>query len=317
MKSLVLGGGGFIGQHLVDRLKEIGHHVTVVDLRRNPFAGSKADQFIEADLRDYDTLKSLEGDFDWIFQLAADMGGAGYVFTGEHDADIMHNSAQINLNVLNRFKDSKSVLFYASSACIYPEENQMDPLKPNCAEDSAYPANPDSEYGWEKLFSERLYQSYARNYGTDIRIARFHNVYGSLADYDNGKEKAPAALSRKIAKASNGNAVEIWGDGNQTRSFLYITDCVDGIIALMKSGYKEPINIGSEEMISINELASMLINFSGKNLSIHNIEGPRGVAGRCSENSLCRKHLHWEPQISLKEGMEKLYSWINEQVSSS
>lgn len=316
MKSaLVLGGGGFIGNHLVKRLKSKGYTVVAVDLKHPEFDTTSADEFFIADLRRQDVVKDIfTNDFDEVYQLAADMGGAGFIFTGEHDADIMHNSAQININVAETLKHSKTKLFYSSSACIYPEENQLDAQNPNCAEDSAFPANPDSEYGWEKLFSERLYTSYARNYGLNVRIARFHNIFGPLGTYIGGREKAPAAIARKVAEATNGDAIEVWGSGEQTRSFLYIDECLEGIDRLMTSEVKEPINIGSAEMVTINELTHMVIALSGKDLSIKNIDGPIGVNGRCSDNRLIASLLHWQPNYPLQQGMEILYNWVHSKL---
>ena len=316
MKIAVLGAGGFIGSHLVKKLKLDGHHVTGVDLVNPEFSNSLADEFIEQDLRDTAFVSKFlgKGNFDEVYQLAADMGGAGYIFTGENDAGIMHNSAQINLNVAEALKYSKTKLFYSSSACIYPEENQFDAHNPNCAEDLAFPANPDSEYGWEKLFSERLYQSYSRNFGLDIRIARFHNIFGPQSCFDGGKEKAPAAICRKIAKAKDGGQIEIWGSGNQTRSFLFIDECLEGVNRLMQSNFKKPLNIGSDEMITINGLAEMVISISGKNLTIDNIDGPVGVNGRCSDNQLIANVLNWKPNYPLKKGMEILFNWVNSQL---
>ena len=316
MKSaLVLGGGGFIGNHLVKRLKNKGYIVVAVDLKYPEFDTTSADEFIIGDLRFQDVVKEIfTKDFDEVYQLAADMGGAGFIFTGENDADIMHNSAQININVAETLKHSKTKLFYSSSACIYPEENQLDAQNPNCAEDSAFPANPDSEYGWEKLFSERLYTSYARNYGLNVRIARFHNIFGPLGTYIGGREKAPAALARKVAEATNGDSIEVWGSGEQTRSFLYIDECLEGIDRLMTSEVKEPINIGSAEMVAINELTHMVIALSGKDLSIKNIDGPIGVNGRCSDNRLIASLLHWQPNYPLQQGMEILYNWVHSKL---
>jgi nucleoside-diphosphate-sugar epimerase len=316
MKSaLVLGGGGFIGNHLVKRLKSNGYTVVAVDLKYPEFDTTSADEFIIGDLRRQDVVKGIfTKDFDEVYQLAADMGGAGFIFTGENDADIMHNSAQININVAETLKHSKTKLFYSSSACIYPEENQLDAQNPNCAEDSAFPANPDSEYGWEKLFSERLYTSYARNYGLNVRIARFHNIFGPLGTYIGGREKAPAALARKVAEATNGDSIEVWGSGEQTRSFLYIDECLEGIDRLMTSEVKEPINIGSAEMVTINELTHMVIALSGKDLSIKNIDGPIGVNGRCSDNRLIASLLHWQPNYPLQQGMEILYTWVHSKL---
>ncbi len=273
---------------------------------------SKADEFILGDLRDQNFVETIfKNTYNEVYQLAADMGGAGYIFTGEHDADIMHNSAQINLNVANALKSTETKLFYSSSACIYPEENQVDSANPNCEEISAFPANPDSEYGWEKLFSERLFLNYAKNYGLDVRIARFHNVFGPFCYFDGGKEKAPAAMARKVAQAKSGESIEVWGTGSQTRSFLYIDECLEGIERLMKSSFKQPINIGSDEMVTINELAELTIVISGKDLSIKNIDGPVGVNGRCSDNRLIQSSLGWAPNYPLKKGMEHLYNWVN------
>jgi nucleoside-diphosphate-sugar epimerase len=316
MKIAVLGAGGFIGSHLVKKLKLDGHHVTGVDRVHPEFSDSLADEFVEQDLRDTAFVSKFlgKGNFDEVYQLAADMGGAGYIFTGENDAGIMHNSAQINLNVADALKYSKTKLFYSSSACIYPEENQFDAHNPNCAEDLAFPANPDSEYGWEKLFSERLYQSYSRNFGLDIRIARFHNIFGPQSCFDGGKEKAPAAICRKIAQAKDGGQIEIWGSGKQTRSFLFIDECLEGVNRLMQSNFKKPLNIGSDEMITINGLAKMVISISGKNLTIDNIDGPVGVNGRCSDNQLIANVLNWKPNYPLKKGMEILFNWVNSQL---
>ncbi len=314
-RALVLGGGGFIGNHLVKRLKNKGYMVVAVDLKYPEFDTTSADEFIIADLRRQDVVKEIfTKDFDEVYQLAADMGGAGFIFTGENDADIMHNSAQININVAETLKHSKTKLFYSSSACIYPEENQIDAQNPNCAEDSAFPANPDSEYGWEKLFSERLYTSYARNYGLNVRIARFHNIFGPLGTYIGGREKAPAAIARKVAEATNGDAIEVWGSGEQTRSFLYIDECLEGIDRLMTSEVREPINIGSAEMVTINELTHMVIALSGKDLSIKNIDGPIGVNGRCSDNRLIASLLYWQPNYPLQQGMEILYNWVHSKL---
>ena len=311
----VLGAGGFIGGHLVKKLKAQGHNVYGVDLKHPEFLKSEADEFLIGDLRNQELVKSILGqDFDEVYQLAADMGGAGYIFTGDHDADIMHNSAQINMNVAETLKHRTCKVFYSSSACIYPEENQLDAQNPNCAEASAFPANPDSEYGWEKLFSERLYMSYARNYGLNVRIARFHNIFGPLGTYKGGREKAPAAICRKVAEAQNGDKVEVWGSGEQTRSFLYIDECLEGIERLMNSSCTEPINIGSAEMISINNLTKMVIAISGKQLTIKNIDGPIGVNGRCSDNQLIASVLNWQPNYPLQKGMENLYSWVKSEL---
>lgn len=313
-KVLVCGAGGFIGSHLVKHLKKQGCYVVGVDLKNSEFSSTKADEFHLLDLRVYDNvLKVLTMDVDEVYQLAADMGGAGYIFTGVNDANIMHNSAQINLNVLDVMQKRKITnVLYTSSACIYPEHNQMDPDNPNCSESSAYPANPDSEYGWEKLFSERLYLSYARNYGIRARIVRLHNVYGPESNWSGGREKAPAALCRKVIEAKD--SVEIWGTGKQTRSFMYIDDCIEGIERIMKSDVDFPINLGTEEMISINDFTKMIIEMSGKTLEMHNVDGPLGVMGRNSDNRIIRERLNWEPTISLREGITKTYNWIKEQM---
>lgn len=313
-KVAILGAGGFIGGHLAKRLKQENCEVVGVDLKMNPYQND-CDQFEIGDLRDTLWVNTFfEDSYDEVYQLAADMGGAGYIFTGDQDADIMHNSASINLNVLNALKNTQTKIFYSSSACIYPEHNQMDPDNPICSEESAYPANPDSEYGWEKLFSERLYLSYAKNYSMNIRIARFHNIFGPKGNWNDGKEKFPAALCRKVAQAGNNEAIEIWGDGKQTRSFLYIDECIEGIVKLMKSSYGLPLNIGSSEMISINDLTKMVIKKSGKTIRIQNIEGPTGVRGRSSDNDLILKELNWQPNYPLEKGMDLLYSWISKQL---
>jgi GDP-D-mannose 3',5'-epimerase len=327
--ALVLGAGGFIGSHMVKRLKSEGYWVRAVDLKFPEFSSSTADEFLLMDLREPEVVKEClelplpEHTFDEVYQFAADMGGAGFVFSGEHDADIMHNSAMINLNVLDsqqtlnaRNNVNKTKIFYSSSACMYPEHNQLDPQNPNCEESSAYPANPDSEYGWEKLFSERLYLSYARNYQIPISIARYHNIYGPEGTWDGGREKAPAALCRKIAKlSSNGGEIEVWGDGNQTRSFLYISDCIEATRRLMNSDFTEPINIGSEEMVTINQMIEIIRLFENKSvLRKHNLSAPTGVRGRNSSNTLIRKVLSWEYEVSLSEGLFKTYSWINNQI---
>lgn len=309
----VLGAGGFIGSHLVTRLASLGYHVTGIDLKYPQFAPTAADKFIRADLRDpYITTMYLSGgSFDRVYQLAADMGGAGFVFTGEHDADILRNNALINLNVCHALLGTGCKLFYSSSACVYPEGNQLDPDNPVCTESSAYPADPDSDYGWEKLFSERIYQAFARNYDLDIRIARFHNVMGPQGSWNDGREKAPAAICRKVCQAKD--SIEIWGDGKQTRSFLYIDDCLDAIELLMQSEVREPLNIGSEEMVSINNLISLVMDIAGKDLDIVHIPGPQGVRGRCSDNTLISALLNWSPKLSLRDGLEKLYHWIEQQ----
>jgi GDP-D-mannose 3', 5'-epimerase len=318
-KALVLGAGGFIGSHLVKRLKQLGYHVTGADLKLPEFSETAADVFVQGDLRLQDfTINLFTGGFDEVYQLAADMGGAGYIFTGDNDADVMHNSATINLNVLHamRMNNCKKV-FYSSSACIYPEHNQLDPDNPNCEESSAYPAAPDSEYGWEKLFSERLYASYRRNYGIAAHVARFHNIFGEEGTWRGGKEKAPAAICRKVAEAPDGGTIEIWGDGKQTRSFLHVNECLDGILLLMQSDFYGPVNIGSEEMISINDLAKMAASISGKTIAIKNIPGPTGVRGRNSDNKLIKEKLGWAPSRPLVEGMTTTYRWIEGQLKQS
>jgi GDP-D-mannose 3',5'-epimerase len=320
--ALVLGAGGFIGSHLVTRLKSEGYWVRGVDIKHPDFSDSTADDFVIADLRD--SLKTSvvmyaphQEPFDEAYQLAADMGGAGYINTGDHDADVVHNSMLINLNVLNEAqKKNIKKIFYASSACVYNEHNQLDPENPNCREDSAYPAQPDSEYGWEKLFSERLYATYNRNYGIDIRIARFHNIFGPEGTFYGGKEKAPAAICRKVADSLMDEEIEVWGDGLQTRSFLYIDEAIEGIRRLMNSDYKEPINIGSEEIISMNGLATLVIKLAGKRATIKNIPGPQGVRGRTSDNTLIKEKLGWAPTQPLSEGLLKTYKWIADKIKS-
>lgn len=312
----VLGAGGFIGSHLARRLKAEGCHVRGADLKRPRYAASAADEFVVCDLRDPAAARAvLDGGFDEVYQLAADMGGAGYVFTGAHDAAIMHNSAQVNLNVLEALRERPvGRVFYASSACIYPEYNQLDPDNPRCSEDSAYPAAPDSEYGWEKLFSERLYLAYARNHGTTVRIARYHNIFGPEGSWDDGREKAPAALCRKVARADDGGSIEIWGDGSQTRSFLYIDECVEGTLRLMRSGFEGPVNIGSEEMVSIAGFARMIAAIAGKRIELRSVPGPTGVRGRNSDNRLLRERLGWAPSMPLRDGLARTYAWIEAQV---
>ena len=315
-KALVCGAGGFIGNHLVNRLKNEGYWVRGVDLKYNEFQDTKADDFVIGDLTDPQLCRTvIDRKFDEVYQLAADTGGAGFVFTGENDADIMHNSGMINLNILDACRRRNvSRIFYSSSACMYPEYNQMDPNNPKCSEDSAYPASPDSEYGWEKLFSERLYLAYHRNYGMDVRIARFHNIYGPFGSWQDGREKAPAAFCRKVAEVSDGDTIEMWGDGKQTRSFLYIDECLEGVRRLMLSDWTGPVNIGSEEMVSINKLAAIVMDIAGKTLSINHIPGPLGVRGRNSDNKLIAEKLNWAPSYSLKKGLEKTYNWVEEQV---
>ncbi len=315
-KALVCGAGGFIGGHLVRRLKNEGYWVRGVDLKYPEFSPTCADEFVIGDLRDQAVCRDVtDQSFGEIYQLAADMGGAGYIFTGNHDAEVMHNSGTINLNMLERARLSRAgKIFYSSSACIYPAYNQEDPDNPKCSEDSAYPAAPDSEYGWEKLFSERLYLSYLRNYGVKTKIARFHNIFGPEGAWQGGREKAPAAICRKVAEAPDGGEIEIWGDGKQTRSFLYIDECLEGVHRLMESDFPGPLNIGSEEMVTINRLAELAMSIAGKRLSIKHIEGPLGVRGRNSDNALIRKTLSWVPTLKLKDGLEKTYLWIHEQV---
>lgn len=359
---LVLGGGGFIGGHLAKRLKSEGHYVRVVDLKKHEYFKENeiCDEFLTYDLRDPQNVKAVmrlevnngnypqpfkylkqpfskEIGFDEVYQLAADMGGAGYIFTGEHDADVMHNSAMINLNVAHECVKTKvGKLFYSSSACMYPEHNQLDPDNPNCEESSAYPANPDSEYGWEKLFSERLFLAFARNYGLNVRIARFHNIFGPQGTWVGGKEKSPAAMCRKVAEIDDATKIigqirpeyeiEVWGDGKQTRSFLYVEECVEAVLRLMESDFTGPVNIGSEEMVSINELAQIAIDISGKDIKITNIDGdefvnkygfkcPTGVRGRNSDNKLYKEKVGWESSMTLRDGMKKTYTWIQEMVN--
>jgi len=316
-KILVCGAGGFIGGHLVKRLKAEGHWVRGVDIKDHEFTRLPTDEFIRADLRDPAVCTRVVQGVDEVYQLAADMGGAGYIFTGEHDAAVMHNSATINLNMLEAGRVAGvRKIFYSSSACIYPEYNQRDPDNPKCSEDSAYPAAPDSEYGWEKLFSERLYLSYKRNYGLEVHIARFHNIFGPEGTWQGGREKAPAAMCRKVAETAAGGEIEIWGDGLQTRSFLYIDECLEGVCRLMASGFEGPVNIGSEEMVTINQLAEMAMAIAGKKLSIKHIKGPLGVRGRNSDNRLIREKLGWAPSRPLREGMEKTYMWIAAQSAA-
>ena len=315
-RALVCGAGGFIGGHLVKRLKAEGYWVRGVDLVSPGFAPTAADDFVIGDLRDPRVCNDIvEADTDEVYQLAADMGGAGYTFTGAHDAEIMHNSATINLNMAeaSRRRGVKKI-FYSSSACIYPEHNQLDPDNPNCEEHSAYPASPDSDYGWEKLFSERMYLAYARNHHLQVRIARFHNIFGPEGAWNGGREKAPSAVCRKVAEAPDGGVIELWGDGKQTRSFLYIDECLEGVRRLMRSEVGEPLNIGSDEMISMHEYAKLVISISGKRLEIRHVPGPQGVRGRNSDNRLIRAKLGWAPSRPLAEGTAALYAWIRDQV---
>ena len=315
-KAIVLGAGGFIGSHLVKRLKKEGYTVVGVDLKIPEYSETEADEFVVGDLRDARLVSEvISENADEVYQLAADMGGAGYIFTGDNDAHVMHNSALINLHVANECaKKQVGKVFYSSSACIYPERNQMDPDNPRCEENSAYPAEPDSEYGWEKLFSERMYFSFTRNHGLDVRIARFHNIYGPEGAWNNGKEKAPAAICRKVAQTEEGGVVEVWGDGKQTRSFLYIDDCLDAVRSLMQSDFAGPVNIGSEEMIAINDFVKLVAEVSGKNVSIKNIDGPTGVRGRSSDNRLITERVGWTPKYDLRQGMTETYKWIAERA---
>ena len=341
--ALVLGAGGFIGSHMVKRLKRDGYWVRGVDLKYPDFSMTEADEFIIRDLRDPDAMRRViryggqRGNFysqivdkflepfDEIYQFAADMGGAGYIFTGENDADIMHNSASININLLNeqlqwnQYKETnRTKIFYSSSACMYPSHNQLDPNNPDCREESAYPANPDSEYGWEKLFSERLYLAYHRNHNIPVRIARYHNIFGPEGTWDGGREKAPAAICRKVANLPDvGGGIEVWGDGEQTRSFLYIDECIEATRRLMDSEFLGPVNIGSEEMVTINELVKITAKVAGKAVSRrHNLDAPLGVRGRNSNNDLVREKLDWDYEQSLEEGIRRTYGWINEQVQT-
>ena len=333
-KILVLGGGGFIGGHLSKKLLNDGHFVRTVDIKNHEYFSESefCSEFIKGDLRDSNfvskifELKNNES-FDEVYQLAADMGGAGYIFTGENDANVMHNSALINLNITHYATLNKSKkVFYSSSACMYPEHNQLDPDNPNCEESSAYPANPDSEYGWEKLFSERLFLAFQRNYGLDVKIARFHNIFGPQGTWGGGKEKAPAAMCRKVAESNDGDQIEVWGDGKQTRSFLYIDECLEAVEKLMNSNFSGPVNIGSEEMVTINDLAKMAILISGKQITIKNLGGdefvkkygfkcPIGVRGRRSDNKLYQEKIGWSVSEPLIIGMTKTYEWINKQLN--
>lgn len=314
--ALVLGAGGFIGGHLVKRLKREGFWVRGADLKFNEYAETEADDFVICDLRDQAVCRAvIDRRFDEVYQLAADMGGAGYIFTGENDADIMHNSATINLNVADiAHKRNIKRVFYSSSACMYPAYNQEDPDNPNCAEDSAYPAAPDSEYGWEKLFSERLFLAYNRNHDTSNRVARYHNIFGPQGTWDGGKEKAPAAICRKVAQARSGDEIEIWGDGQQTRSFLYVDECVEGTLRLIRSDFAGPVNIGSTEMVTINQLVDVVADIAGKKIEKKHVPGPLGVRGRNSDNRLIEEKLGWKPTQTLRHGLEKTYEWVEQQV---
>lgn len=314
--ALVCGAGGFVGHHIVARLKKENIWVRGVDQKFPRFSHTEADDFVVGDLRDPAFVRSiLDRGFDEVYQLAADMGGAGYLFTGENDADVMHNSATINLNVLDAcYRRNVKRIFYSSSACMYPEHNQRDPDNPGLTEDSAYPAAPDSEYGWEKLFSERLYLAYARNHDMTVRIARYHNIFGPEGSWNDGKEKAPAALCRKIAQTRDTGEIEVWGDGNQTRSFLYVDECVEGTLRLMRSGFAGPVNIGSNEMVTINHLVEMIATIAGKRVSVRHVAGPTGVRGRNSDNRLVQKMLGWAPTAPLADGLARTYAWIEQQV---
>jgi len=329
-KVIVLGGGGFIGGHLGKRLKSEGCHVRIADIKNHEFWDHSeiCHEFIKCDLTDPKAVELvIFEDAEEVYQLAADMGGAGYIFTGNNDANVMHNSALINLNVAKECVNKRvKKVFYSSSACMYPEHNQLDSNNPNCEESSAYPANPDSEYGWEKLFSERMFFAFHRNYNLNVRVARFHNIFGPQGTWTGGKEKAPAAMIRKAAEAKNGDSIEVWGDGLQTRSFLHVDECVEAVLRFMKSDFIGPVNIGSEEMVSINQLAKIAIEASGKDLTIDNIQGeefvakygfkcPLGVKGRNSHNKLYREKVGWEPTRSLRDGMLATFDWINNQVS--
>ena len=315
-RILVAGGGGFIGSHLVKKLKGQGHWVRVVDLKHTQFSESPADEFIVGDLRDPGMCNIATQGIDQVYQLAADMGGAGFVFTGQNDADIMHNSAIVNLNIAEACKrNGVKKVFYSSSACMYPQRNQLDPDNPNCAQNSAYPAAPDSEYGWQKLFSQRMFLAYKKNYGLDVRIARFHNIFGPQGTWTGGREKAPAAMCRKVSEAEDGGEIQLWGDGKQTRSFLYIDECLQGVQRLMQSEtFYGPVNIGSSQMVTINQLAQQVMEVAGKKLSIKHIDGPLGVRGRNSDNRLIQKELGWRPTQALKLGLNRTYQWINKQV---
>jgi nucleoside-diphosphate-sugar epimerase len=340
--ALVLGAGGFIGSHMVKRLKAEGYWVRSVDLKYPEFSVSEADEFIQGDLRDMSFVRRVleykgpyrnfynsvpfryTDTFDEIYQFAADMGGAGFVFTGENDADIMHNSATINLNVLEAQRQlndlkrtNRTKIFYSGSACMYPEHNQLDPDNPDCREESAYPAAPDSEYGWEKLFSERLFFAYSRNYGIPVRVARYHNIFGPEGTWEGGREKAPAAICRKVAYLpEEGGSIEVWGDGLQTRSFLYIDECIEATRRMMDSDFQGPVNIGSEEMVTINQLVDTAAKVAGKKVDKNHIDGPLGVRGRNSNNDLIREKLGWDYSQTLEEGIRKTYNWISEQIKN-
>jgi len=314
MKAVVLGAGGFIGGHLVTKLKSLGYWVRGVDIKRHEFKETDADEFIVADLREKSAVELVIDDtIDEVYQLAADMGGAEFIFTGVNDADIMHNSAMINLHVCKVCVErGVKKVFYSSSACIYPEHNQLDPNNPNCEESSAYPANPDSEYGWEKLFSERMFFAFQRNKGLNVKVARFHNVFGPYGTWCGGREKAPAAICRKVATADE--KIEIFGDGKQTRSFLFVEECVEGVIRLMQSDFSGPVNIGSDEMVTINRLVDIVCEIGEKMLERKHIPGPLGVRGRNSDNRLIKEKLGWAPSKPLKEGLRETYEWIQNEL---
>jgi len=321
MRNIVIfGAGGFIGGHLSKRLKDQGHWIRAVDIKNHEFDNCYYDEFLKVDLRYLENVeKALEHEekIDEVYQLAADMGGAEYIFTGENDCNIMHNSVLINLNLLTfcmRNPTKIGKIFYSSSACMYPLYNQLDPDKPNCQESSAYPANPDSEYGWEKLFSERLFLTLERNYKIPVRVARFHNIFGPYGTWIGGKEKSPAAMCRKVAIVEDGDTIEMFGDGQQTRSFLYVDECIDGVLRLMESDFSGPVNIGSEEMVTINQLLEYVAEIANKKINVNHIDGPLGVRGRNSHNKLIKEKLGWEPTMKLKDGLRKTYEWINEQV---
>ena len=344
--ALVLGAGGFIGSHMVKHLVSQGYWVRGVDLKSPDFSETAAHEFIHGDLRNVDFVTRVleyKGPyrnfyneipyrmidcFDEIYQFAADMGGAGYIFTGENDAHVMNNSASINLHVLEETRlmnerldhyepeyhpKKQPKIFYSSSACMYPEYNQLDPDNPDCREESAYPAAPDSEYGWEKLFSERLYLTYNRNHNIPVRIARYHNIFGPQGTWEGGREKAPAAICRKVAEANDGDSIEVWGDGEQTRSFLLVDECVEATYRLMQSDFMGPVNIGSEEMVSINQLVDTAARVAGKTIKKKHIDGPLGVRGRNSNNELIREKLGWDYSLKLEEGIRRTYNWIKEQ----
>ena len=321
--ALVCGAGGFIGSHMVKRLKKEGYWVRGVDIKEPEFSYTEADDFVIGNLTVQSIARTvIDRTFDEVYQFAADMGGAGYIFTGDHDADVMNNSATVNLNIIRRIKDwneehnvNKTKIFFSSSACAYPEYIQLDPENPGLKEENAYPAEPDSEYGWEKLFSERLYLAYNRNYGIPVRIARYHNIFGPEGTWDGGREKAPAAICRKVAELpKEGGSIEVWGDGLQTRSFLFVDECVEATYRLVQSDFAGPVNIGSEEMVSINGLVDIAAKVSGKKVEKNHIEGPLGVRGRNSNNDLIREKLGWDYSMTLEEGISKTYNWINSQL---